>query len=255
LSPMTNRNDAVHIEVVSGPKQLIDLTADWNRLLSRSRSDSIFLTHEWMSTWWDVFGDDARELLVLVIRRNHEIIGIAPFILTRTRDFGFIAFKRLEFLGTGEAEADEVLTENLDILVEKNNEEVVGTRVWDHLVSPACRWDEAQFVNLLEDGVFYRNLRTQSVLFKNRIHFQRESERYYIKLPDTWEEYLSLLEPNKRKRLLRHRRKMSSRYAWRVRVAANHETIEKDIEELARLHMLRWKLLTRQINIYKSAVI
>ena len=58
------------------------LRREWNPLLSRSRFDTVFLTHEWLSTWWEYLGEG--ELWILAFRRpqNGELVGIVPLYLT-----------------------------------------------------------------------------------------------------------------------------------------------------------------------------
>lgn len=85
-------------EVTSGT-DLLALREPWRDLLSRNRPDSPFLTHEWMSSWWEHFGE-GRTLAVLVVQDGDRIVGIVPWCVGRTaRAFGL--FRKLGFLGTG----------------------------------------------------------------------------------------------------------------------------------------------------------
>ena len=40
------------IRIFTDERGFDDLKADWNTLLARSRSDTLFLTWEWQTTWW-----------------------------------------------------------------------------------------------------------------------------------------------------------------------------------------------------------
>ena len=59
-------------------EQLRTLSAEWNRLLEGSCSDTIFLTWEWCEAWWKAYGND-RSLFVLTAWEGSELVGIAPF--------------------------------------------------------------------------------------------------------------------------------------------------------------------------------
>jgi CelD/BcsL family acetyltransferase involved in cellulose biosynthesis len=49
---------------------------EWQRVLSRSDSNVVFLTREWQQTWWDAYG---RGTLLLAAARQHgRIIALAP---------------------------------------------------------------------------------------------------------------------------------------------------------------------------------
>lgn len=56
------------------------LKSEWNLLLQRSRYNTIFLTHEWQTTWWECLGEG--DLWIVAFRRSdtNELVGIAPFI-------------------------------------------------------------------------------------------------------------------------------------------------------------------------------
>ena len=58
---------------------LAALRDDWRALLDSADTAEIFQTHEWMSTWWEVFGRSSeRELFIITIRDGGHLIGLAP---------------------------------------------------------------------------------------------------------------------------------------------------------------------------------
>ncbi len=61
------------------------LRPEWNALLRRSRTDTIFLTWEWQSTWWECIGASRGALYVLAARAAASdaghLIGIIPLYL------------------------------------------------------------------------------------------------------------------------------------------------------------------------------
>ena len=46
------------------------LRDDWNALLCRSAADNIFLTWEWLHTWWEHFGSNKNLLLLAIEDRG-----------------------------------------------------------------------------------------------------------------------------------------------------------------------------------------
>ncbi|MBI5747769.1 MAG: GNAT family N-acetyltransferase [Nitrospinae bacterium] len=66
------------------------LCNEWNELLADSTINSIFLTYEWLFTWWRCFKND-RRLLIIIVRKNGMLIGIAPLMVKN---------KVVEFIGT-----------------------------------------------------------------------------------------------------------------------------------------------------------
>jgi hypothetical protein len=72
----------VSVERIGTLQGLDGLRDVWDRLLVRSDFKNIFMTFDWLRTWWKIFGDD-KELYVLVIRSEDTIIGIAPLMLKK----------------------------------------------------------------------------------------------------------------------------------------------------------------------------
>jgi len=100
----------ITVEKVVTREEFKGLAAAWSSLLQESASDTLFLTHEWLNAWWEVFGSE-RELYILLVRDSEELIGIAPLIRREVRHYGLLPFRRLEFLASGEDEADEICSE------------------------------------------------------------------------------------------------------------------------------------------------
>ena len=57
-----------------------ELKEIWKELLQKNEVNEVFLTYEWLTTWWNVYGKD-KQLLLLKITDNNEVIGIAPLMI------------------------------------------------------------------------------------------------------------------------------------------------------------------------------
>src|SRR5687767_8525561 len=78
----------LRVDTVADSNALESLAGEWNTLLQRSDSNHPFLTWEWVSTWWSVYGRQAR-LCVLTARDDAgRLVGIAPLKLQRRRLLG-----------------------------------------------------------------------------------------------------------------------------------------------------------------------
>ena len=78
---------AITISRVSSIGELEGLREPWDALLRQSPASHLFLSHDWVCTWWKHFGGD-RRLFTLVFRRDDRILGIAPLLLERRRRRG-----------------------------------------------------------------------------------------------------------------------------------------------------------------------
>ena len=76
------------------------LREEWNELLQASDSDCLFLTWEWLYTWWKHLADD-RQLSILTVRSAGQLVGLAPLGLRHSSLWHRRPLPVLEFLGSG----------------------------------------------------------------------------------------------------------------------------------------------------------
>jgi predicted ATP-grasp superfamily ATP-dependent carboligase/CelD/BcsL family acetyltransferase involved in cellulose biosynthesis len=130
--------------VVTEPAALLQLRSAWDALLSRSATDEPMLSPLWLLAWWRVFGGEGgRRPAVIACHEGDRLIGLAPLLARSHRYPPGIPFRRLELLGTGEPEADEVCSEYVGVLAERGAEEAVAGAVAAAITGGAAgTWDE-----------------------------------------------------------------------------------------------------------------
>jgi CelD/BcsL family acetyltransferase involved in cellulose biosynthesis len=69
----------VSVEWLAGREALDRLAPVWDDVVARARLEHPFATHEWISSWWQAFGQGA-ELRVLVARRGASVDGLATLM-------------------------------------------------------------------------------------------------------------------------------------------------------------------------------
>jgi CelD/BcsL family acetyltransferase involved in cellulose biosynthesis len=127
------------------------LAAEWNPLLRRSRFNSIFLTHEWQTTWWKYQGEG--ELWIVAFRRadNYELVGIIPLYLVQHTSGELAGKRKLNVVGCIE------ISDYLDAIMAKGWEEQVYSELLAWLQSSdAPAWDILDFCNLPEASLSYQ---------------------------------------------------------------------------------------------------
>ncbi|MGH9797955.1 MAG: GNAT family N-acetyltransferase, partial [Candidatus Polarisedimenticolia bacterium] len=106
----------MRVEVLGDGAALAPLRAAWDALLEQSPTHGVFLTWEWLATWWKHLSG-GRELRVLCARDGEELVAIAPFALRPAGVAGILPLPRLEFLGSG-----SVASDYLDVIVKRGRE-------------------------------------------------------------------------------------------------------------------------------------
>ena len=104
------------IETITDREGFMRLRDDWSGLVSRCDTGSVFLTWEWLFTWWTHLGAD-RQLRILAVRHNGELIAIAPFAIRPPRLSRLVPFAAVELLGAGTVGSDY-----LDLIVARGAE-------------------------------------------------------------------------------------------------------------------------------------
>ena len=93
------------VDEVKDFSSFLALEKEWNSLVERSQDDTIFLRHEWFKCWWNAYGAE-KELLILLVKEDGELIGISPFMISKVRFRGF-PIKKISFIENGLMEARE----------------------------------------------------------------------------------------------------------------------------------------------------
>src|SRR5690242_1252065 len=114
------------------------LEPEWNALLQENRSSSIFLTWEWISTWWEIFGKDF-EMRVLIDRdENGKLRGIAPLMIGHDKGSFGRNFRCLMIIG----QRGDTLAEYLDFIIHPGCEKEVVDSFVGYIVNElAADWD------------------------------------------------------------------------------------------------------------------
>jgi len=228
---MTGRPLPCSIELIEAVEGFRRLRAEWNELLSSSSSDSLFLTWEWMFTWWKHLGG-RRRLSILALRSAGELIAIAPLAL-RPPDYGRLApFRSLEFLGIGSVGSDY-----LDLIVRAGRE---------HLALPALAEYLARGKVMLEMAQIRTGF-SQALDCAERIKghgwglsASRTSVCPYIDLSgQSWDSYLAGLGPAHRANLQRRLRNLARSSEPQFSEAESETERREFLGHLIDLHNLR----------------
>lgn len=122
LTDNSGRRPQLEALCIEDARLLDALRAEWTALLEQSGADCLFLTWEWLATWWKHLAE-GRRLHLLSIRRDGELIGLVPLALRPAQPGRLLPFRALEFMGMGPIGSDY-----LDVIARPQDEaEVVQT--------------------------------------------------------------------------------------------------------------------------------
>src|SRR5678816_1939561 len=90
----------VTVETIDDGPGFAKLKPEWEDLLESSASPCLFLTWEWLHTWWKHLAAD-RRLSILAVRNGGELTALAPCGARPPSLFRRRLFPVQEFLGSG----------------------------------------------------------------------------------------------------------------------------------------------------------
>ncbi len=213
------------------------LAPEWNPLLARSRFDTVFLTHEWQTTWWRHLQDG--ELWILAFRspEDGQLVGIAP-LFRRYNPEGELAGQwSFHLVGCIE------VSDYLDLLAARGWEAPVHRALLEWLTGPdAPYWDRVDLCNLPEVSLTYRLLPDLAREFGLRAAVFQEDVAPYVPLPLRYQDYLAHCVDKKQRHEIRRKQRRALREAEVVfRVvdrAADPDTIVREMETFIQLQRM-----------------
>lgn len=213
------------------------LRDEWNALLQRSRFDTIFLTWEWQSTWWQHLGVPRGPLYLAAVRDAGRLIGILPLYGSQQG-----RYRTLQVVGCIE------VADYLDLISEAGREEAVYAALLDWLAGPdAPPWDLLDLCNQPSRSLSHTVLPEMARARGWSAEVQQEDVCPVITLPapsaadgyDAWEAYLDTLDKKERHEIRRKLRRIAREApSARVRFVRGREGLAEAVETFIHLHRL-----------------
>ena len=231
------------VDIVTDERDFFALESVWNPLLARSGVNTIFLTFEWLSTWWKHFGHRHR-LFVVVVRKGKEIVALFPLMITRREGFqqlGYISNKIIDykdFIIDAEQDREQVIRGILNTLV--------GAGGWDFLMLNGFPEDSVNF-QAFKDAL--------SGFPNNKTAFGDANVSPYIPIKGTWEDYWKSLKKSFRVNTsgqLNKLLKKSDTYSYEFCV--NENEIDGLIDKIISLNAKKWVEDKNQGSVFDDPV-
>jgi CelD/BcsL family acetyltransferase involved in cellulose biosynthesis len=170
----------LRIKTIDSIEDFALLEQYWNCLLKESGSDVLFLTFEWLDTYWRYFGRQ-NEPFILVLENGKGVVGLAPMVLRKRGPV-----RSVEFLGGSHSDYQdfillpEVREEGLKILIEELDPSGKG-------------WDVVNLRNIRQDSPNYQLLKKIYSTGGDGKVLKKHDVSPCFEIRDSWQEYLRSL--------------------------------------------------------------
>jgi len=257
------------VDVISNIDDFLDLREQWNEINDHSQNGNIFISWEWLYTWWETYQKQGNRSLYILSCTNidNELLGIAPFQIVNNPKKYFPCSHQLIMLGTGEADGSLVFGEYMDLIIKQGHETAVISDFSDYLEQHKNLWDGLKFQQQLVGShltlLFQTNLFESTDAVKKSFLTSDNVEgkitengfRTYIDLPETYKDYLMSLRKKMRNNITRTYSRLESEQSFSIESVTTGSEIEAEmagqasgIEILAKLNR------TRRGNMKKNSV-
>jgi len=186
--------------LIDSKEGLAQIAGPWNDLLIQSRSNTIFLTWEWLYSWSECFLSSDRRLFVILVNKDSELIGVAPWCIHHFRYFGF-SMKEIEFLGIPETGSDY-----LDVFAKQGKEKEVAHQIYHFLQRSTSAWNSLALKYISSDSLFLLHFINE--MDEDGKYTQLRHGPYCpsVSLPQTTDAFMAQLSSNRRQQYSRHLR-------------------------------------------------
>jgi len=215
-------------DLITSRAELNELEPEWNRLLQRSTANNVFLTWEWVSSWWQWLSGD-REPWVLAMRQpsTGKLLGLAPLAQQQYTTRRGLRYRVLTFIGSYRAAPD-----HLDFIIDAEYELIVAPALMKRLMSQGRPYIFS-FDSLAADS-------TPARLLRNKSGYRQMSEEIcpYIELPADWDSYWLMVSKSLRKNTEYSARRLERLHPGEVSYSqvATERELETALATLFRLH-------------------
>lgn len=204
------------------------LKPEWNDLVQRSYHNNLFVTWQWQSTWWKHLGAGSLLLLGMRAEDDGRLVGIAPLFRDQTDDEKSVLY----LIGCRD------VSDYLDLIIEVGQEETVYQALLDYLEGDAPTWDLVDFCNIPQQSQTFVKLREMAEARGYQTLVEIEDVCPIITLPETWDDYLMMLDKKQRHEVRRKLRKADGGADTRFIIVGPEDDLKAEMQSFVELHQL-----------------
>ena len=223
--------DGLQTHIIDSAAAFEQLQQRWSELHAVLPAANVFMSHEWLHTWWKAYAPPAALAIVLVEQHGH-LIALAPMMIEQQVCAG-VPHRVLHFIGDGTSETDHI-----DFLIEPSAAARATPPLLDALA--ALPWDVAAF-NAMPDSS--PNLaRLKDWIARNRWFVSEQSVPCSVRrLPATFDQLLAELPARLRTGVRSTRRRLEQGHRVEFGLHERPDEIDEALTSLFANHTSRWQ--------------
>jgi CelD/BcsL family acetyltransferase involved in cellulose biosynthesis len=208
------------VTVVKTAEEAEQIASEWGALWERCPNATTFQRPEWIISWIDTFRP--REPLILEIRENGELVGVAPFLIYEEGSQRIVGL-----MGGG-------VSDYLDILIEPDRREQTLSEIMGFITQSEIHWDVLSLTDLPAASPLLQFAGDSGL---KPSHHDVCTE---LVLPSDAKHLKSVISKHKYENLRNARSRMQRIGEAHIELAMQ-ATLNEFLDALFELHAMRWK--------------
>jgi predicted ATP-grasp superfamily ATP-dependent carboligase/CelD/BcsL family acetyltransferase involved in cellulose biosynthesis len=191
-------SNTISLEIIKDSSSFLNLKQTWNALLEQSEIENPYLTYEWLSSWWKAY-EKGKTLNIVVFKDNEKIIGLIPLVIAREK-FYHLPLKTMKFFADHWGRMDFILTSQKQECLRLFIDWFYSSHSADVMFLSRLPWENENariFHQLIEN----KGVRFEKYTLKNS----------FVRINQTWEEYLATRSKNFAEELKYKQRKIAKK--------------------------------------------
>ena len=221
----------MRIELITDIHEFAALKDEWDELFEKNPDNSIFLSHDWLYSWWETYGA-GHSLYILVCRdvADNRVAGLFPAYQKNT----WKLFRSLKFLGS-----EYVASDSLDIMTLPHVMPAVYEVIFRYISDNATAWDIVEFTGLVEDSPLLHFLCTNAPI--NLDLYQPDTDKACpcLELTSGWDQFLQTKSSNSKSKILYRRKSLEKRFHVQLTEVLTESQLEVAFKDIVRLQQGR----------------
>ena len=209
------------VERIQDSESLKEQKDRWNELLFSSEQNCIFLTHEWISSWWKCFSEDNSLEILIFTDEKENPVGIAPF-MTKNRTLRFIA--------------SHEVSDYCDAITVEGRREEFYVDLLNYFKTDYSDIKKIELINLKSSSPTLAFLPSLAPEHEFSSSCTETEVVPLLDLPSSYEDYMRRLSKKNRHELRRKFKRMESLDGVKIKQITDTKELESSIETFITLH-------------------
>jgi hypothetical protein len=219
----------LNLKIIQDVSELGPIWDDINDLVLKYVAN-IFLTKEWLKTWWECFGANNELLFICALDQNDSLKGFAPLKISKSSFYGLFYYRIVGFIGTG----GPSLPDHLQFVSVPEYRKELFHSVINFLHSNFTFYDVISFSSIDGNSKFATEFEQLDLNLQDITIIGEPCP--YFSLPVSYQEFLSTKSAKTRRNIKKAKKRIEKEFNVNLHYITKNDEINEAFKVAALLH-------------------